>query len=57
MISSVPVCQNSTAYPFQTYCCCYGDGCNGVPGLFSTRQMAMAALGSLLSVLVVHRMT
>ncbi|KAI6190420.1 hypothetical protein M3Y97_00115800 [Aphelenchoides bicaudatus] len=28
VISSTGFCQNTTSYPFQTYCCCYGDGCN-----------------------------
>jgi len=32
MISSTAVCQNSTSYPYQTFCCCYGDGCNSAPG-------------------------
>uniref|UniRef100_A0A914I018 Protein sleepless n=1 Tax=Globodera rostochiensis TaxID=31243 RepID=A0A914I018_GLORO len=26
--SNSPICQNSSSYPPQTFCCCYGDGCN-----------------------------
>ncbi|KAI6190360.1 hypothetical protein M3Y97_00109300 [Aphelenchoides bicaudatus] len=28
VVSRTGFCQNTTSYPYQTYCCCYGDGCN-----------------------------
>ncbi|KAI6190310.1 hypothetical protein M3Y97_00103600 [Aphelenchoides bicaudatus] len=31
VVSSTGFCQNTTSYPYQTYCCCYNDGCNSAP--------------------------
>lgn len=28
VVSSTNICSNSTSYPYQSYCCCYGDACN-----------------------------
>ncbi|KAI1727106.1 hypothetical protein Ddc_04395 [Ditylenchus destructor] len=41
---STGVCQNSTAYPYSSYCCCYGDACNSSPTL--------SAISSTLSILL-----
>jgi len=38
------VCQNSTAAPYSTYCCCYGDGCNSAPRSDTGVLMVMVAL-------------
>jgi hypothetical protein len=53
MVSATGVCQNATTYPFQTYCCCYGNGCNGAWsqlsgngfGLFAALAMTLIPLG------------
>ena len=45
-LSSSAVCQNSTGYPPQTFCCCYGDGCNSAIGLGGTSlTLLLLALG------------
>ncbi|KAF7639497.1 hypothetical protein Mgra_00001175 [Meloidogyne graminicola] len=31
-MTTSPVCQNTSGYPTQTFCCCYGDGCNSALG-------------------------
>jgi len=46
MMSATAVCQNSTSYPYQTYCCCYGDGCNSAPGL-SIRSFLLLAFSTI----------
>jgi len=47
VVSATAVCQNATTYPYQTYCCCYGDGCNSAMGLSGGTLMQRLLFGLL----------
>lgn len=51
MISSTGGCQNSTSYPYLTYCCCYGDGCNSAPGtyVYNWQKIAVGLFTAMIS--------
>lgn len=44
IITTSSVCQNSSGYPPQTFCCCYGDGCNSALGQKSMGIVLLALL-------------
>uniref|UniRef100_A0A915CN24 UPAR/Ly6 domain-containing protein n=1 Tax=Ditylenchus dipsaci TaxID=166011 RepID=A0A915CN24_9BILA len=56
IISSEGVCQNSTSYPYATYCCCYGDGCNSATRFFSSFTQLLSVTFFVTVALCIHQL-